>query len=101
VGYLHSSSWETRIAAAQTVEAILKQVPPWQPELQVVPKKERSSSDAATAAAAAEEDSCQSSGTRPRWFPTHIKISSQQRLLDCFRMTLVGLAARKLAQKKR
>jgi len=63
VGYLHSSSWETRIAAAQTVEAILKQVPPWQPELQVVPKKERSSSDAATAAAAAEEDSCQSSGS--------------------------------------
>lgn len=32
---------------------------------------------------------------------THIKISSQQRLLECFRMTLVGLAARKLAQKKR
>ncbi|XP_016996631.3 TATA-binding protein-associated factor 172 [Drosophila takahashii] len=65
VGYLHSSSWETRIAAAQTVEAILKQVPPWQPELQaVVTKKERSSSDAAhTAAAAAEEDSCQSSGS--------------------------------------
>ncbi|XP_037710480.1 TATA-binding protein-associated factor 172 [Drosophila subpulchrella] len=63
VGYLHSSSWETRIAAAQTVEAILKQVPPWQPELQVVPKKERSSSDAPTAAAAAEEDSCQSSGS--------------------------------------
>ncbi|XP_016952601.1 TATA-binding protein-associated factor 172 [Drosophila biarmipes] len=63
VGYLHSSSWETRIAAAQTVEAILKQVPPWQPELQVVPKKERSSSDAATAAAAAEEDSCQSSSS--------------------------------------
>ncbi|XP_017054077.1 TATA-binding protein-associated factor 172 [Drosophila ficusphila] len=61
VGYLHSSSWETRIAAAQTVEAILKQVPPWQPELQVPPKKERS--DAATAAAAAEEDSCQSSGS--------------------------------------
>ncbi|XP_036673244.2 TATA-binding protein-associated factor 172 [Drosophila suzukii] len=63
VGYLHSSSWETRIAAAQTVEAILKQVPPWQPELQVVPKKERTSSDAPTAAAVAEEDSCQSSGS--------------------------------------
>ncbi|XP_017083593.2 TATA-binding protein-associated factor 172 [Drosophila eugracilis] len=63
VGYLHSTSWETRIAAAQTVEAILKQVPPWQPELQVIPKKERSGSDAATAAAAAEEDSCQSSGS--------------------------------------
>ncbi|XP_016979216.2 TATA-binding protein-associated factor 172 [Drosophila rhopaloa] len=65
VGYLHSSSWETRIAAAQTVEAILKQVPPWNPELQVLPKKERSGSDAnpAAAAAAAEEDSCQSSGS--------------------------------------
>ncbi|KAI8045264.1 TATA-binding protein-associated factor 172 [Drosophila gunungcola] len=63
VGYLHSSSWETRIAAAQTVEAILKQVPPWNPELQVVPKKERTGPDANTAAAAAEEDSCQSSGS--------------------------------------
>ncbi|XP_016952437.1 zinc finger CCHC domain-containing protein 10 isoform X1 [Drosophila biarmipes] len=39
--------------------------------------------------------------TRPRCFSTHIKISSQHRLLECFRMTLVGLAARKLAQKKR
>ncbi|XP_043653491.1 TATA-binding protein-associated factor 172 [Drosophila teissieri] len=64
VGYLHSPSWETRIAAAQTVEAILKQVPPWQPELQVLPKKERCASNTATAAAAAaEEDSCQSSGS--------------------------------------
>ncbi|KAH8347377.1 hypothetical protein KR059_009857, partial [Drosophila kikkawai] len=61
VGYLHSSSWETRIAAAQTVEAILKQVPPWQPEQQLVPKKERSGNDANTAAV--EEDSCQSSGS--------------------------------------
>lgn len=63
VGYLHSTSWETRIAAAQTVEAILKQVPPWQPELQVLPKKERCATNTATAAAAAEEDSCQSSGS--------------------------------------
>ncbi|EDV43563.1 uncharacterized protein Dana_GF18554 [Drosophila ananassae] len=59
VGYLHSTSWETRIAAAQTVEAILKQVPQWQPELQALPKKE----PATTAAAALEEDSCQSSGS--------------------------------------
>ncbi|XP_001359276.3 TATA-binding protein-associated factor 172 [Drosophila pseudoobscura] len=68
VGYLHSSSWETRIAAAQTVEAILKQVPAWQPEEQlggvagagagIIIKKERPSSDGA-----AEEDSCQSSGS--------------------------------------
>jgi len=63
VGYLHSTSWETRIAAAQTVEAILKQVPPWQPEFQVLPKKERCATNTATAAAAAEEDSCQSSGS--------------------------------------
>ncbi|KAH8311233.1 hypothetical protein KR044_005137, partial [Drosophila immigrans] len=60
VGYLHSSSWETRIAAAQSVEAILKQVPPWQPELQlggINPKKERQASDAT------EEDSCQSNAS--------------------------------------
>ncbi|XP_017968444.1 TATA-binding protein-associated factor 172 isoform X2 [Drosophila navojoa] len=60
VGYLHSASWETRIAAAQSVEAILKQVPQWQPELQLSAiklKKERSASDAA------EEDSCQSNAS--------------------------------------
>lgn len=60
VGYLHSASWETRIAAAQSVEAILKQVPPWQPELQlgaIKLKKERSASDVA------EEDSCQSNAS--------------------------------------
>lgn len=60
VGYLHSTSWETRIAAAQSVEAILKQVPPWQPELQlsgISVKKERSASDAT------EEDSCQSNAS--------------------------------------
>lgn len=60
VGYLHSTSWETRIAAAQSVEAILKQVPPWQPESQFSVanlKKERSASDAT------EEDSCQSNAS--------------------------------------
>lgn len=60
VGYLHSTSWETRIAAAQSVEAILKQVPLWQPELQLGAinlKKERSASDAT------EEDSCQSNAS--------------------------------------
>lgn len=29
--YLHSSSWETRIAAAQAVDAILSNVPSWNP----------------------------------------------------------------------
>ncbi|KAH8359116.1 hypothetical protein KR093_004461, partial [Drosophila rubida] len=61
VGYLHSTSWETRIAAAQSVEAILKQVPPWQPDLQqsgsITLKKERQASDAT------EEDSCQSNAS--------------------------------------
>lgn len=60
VGYLHSTSWETRIAAAQSVEAILKQVPPWQPELQLGAinlKNERQASDAT------EEDSCQSNAS--------------------------------------
>ncbi|KAH8417214.1 hypothetical protein KR222_006412, partial [Zaprionus bogoriensis] len=63
IGYLHSTSWETRIAAAQSVEAILKQVPLWQPEqLSAVNsviklKKERSASDAT------EEDSCQSNAS--------------------------------------
>ncbi|XP_030571799.1 TATA-binding protein-associated factor 172 [Drosophila novamexicana] len=60
VGYLHSTSWETRIAAAQSVEAILKQVPPWQPELHLGSihfKKERTASDAT------EEDSCQSNAS--------------------------------------
>lgn len=31
IGYLHSTSWDTRIAAAQAVDAILKNVPEWQP----------------------------------------------------------------------
>ncbi|ALC46880.1 Hel89B [Drosophila busckii] len=60
VGYLHSNNWETRIAAAQTVEAILKQVPSWQPELQLqskLIKTERNASDAN------EEDSCQSNAS--------------------------------------
>lgn len=29
--YLRSPSWETRIAASQAVEAIIKQIPPWCP----------------------------------------------------------------------
>ena len=30
-GYLRSSSWETRIAASQAVDAIVKNVPQWDP----------------------------------------------------------------------
>lgn len=30
-GYLRSPSWETRIAASQAVEAVIKQIPPWCP----------------------------------------------------------------------
>ncbi|XP_058823909.1 TATA-binding protein-associated factor 172 [Topomyia yanbarensis] len=30
--YLHSNNWETRIAAAQAVQAILENVPPWNPK---------------------------------------------------------------------
>lgn len=29
--YLHSSSWDTRIAAGQAVEAIIRNVPVWEP----------------------------------------------------------------------
>jgi TATA-binding protein-associated factor len=29
--YLRSSSWETRIAASQAIEAVVKQIPPWCP----------------------------------------------------------------------
>lgn len=29
--YLRSSSWETRIAASQAIEAVIKQIPPWCP----------------------------------------------------------------------
>ncbi|XP_046389697.1 TATA-binding protein-associated factor 172 [Ischnura elegans] len=30
--YIHSSSWETRIAAGQAVEAVVRNVPPWNPQ---------------------------------------------------------------------
>lgn len=32
VKYLHSTSWETRIAAAHSIEAILNNVPVWNPK---------------------------------------------------------------------
>ncbi|XP_032595951.1 TATA-binding protein-associated factor 172 [Drosophila grimshawi] len=79
VGYLHSASWETRIAAAQSVEAILKQVPPWQPEqpLGIILnlKKERTASDAT------EEDSCQSNASSSTTTTTLCR-SSSERLLS-------------------
>ncbi|XP_073832127.1 histone acetyltransferase 1 [Musca autumnalis] len=70
IGYLYSSSWETRIAAAQAVEAILSNVPEWKPELYVSSslaaikkeiKKEEPTST--TTAAADEENSCQSNAS--------------------------------------
>lgn len=30
-GYLRSSTWETRIAASQAIEAVIKQIPQWCP----------------------------------------------------------------------
>lgn len=29
--YLRHQSWETRIAASQAIEAVVKQIPPWRP----------------------------------------------------------------------
>lgn len=55
IGYLHSTSWDTRIAASQAVEAILLNVPEWKPELYAASiKKEikRELNDVT------EEDSC-------------------------------------------
>lgn len=40
VGYLHHSSWETRIAAAQAIEAVLSNVPQWQPKSSPIKKGE-------------------------------------------------------------
>ncbi|XP_037942642.1 TATA-binding protein-associated factor 172-like [Teleopsis dalmanni] len=60
IGYLHSSSWDTRIAAAQTVEAILLNVPVWKPEVFAASnsaiKREIKKDDL-------EEDSCQSTSS--------------------------------------
>ncbi|TMW53120.1 hypothetical protein DOY81_001848, partial [Sarcophaga bullata] len=61
IGYLHSTSWDTRIAAAQTVEAILANVPEWKPELYAI-KREVKKEEIATAAVE-EENSCQSNAS--------------------------------------
>lgn len=58
IGYLHSTSWDTRIAAAHTVESILSNVPQWQPELYATSiKRETKKEDNI----ADEENSCHSS----------------------------------------
>lgn len=45
INYLHSSSWDTRIAAAQAVEAILKNVPKWNPKCSAVSVKKEENVD--------------------------------------------------------
>ena len=53
--YLTSKSWETRIAAGQAVEAIVKNVKPWQPTYQPRAESEDSrESTPATDASSAE-----------------------------------------------
>ncbi|KAM7362772.1 histone acetyltransferase 1 isoform 1-T2 [Cochliomyia hominivorax] len=61
IGYLHSTSWDTRIAAAQTVEAILANVPDWRPELYVV--KRELKKEEFTSVGGDEENSCQSNAS--------------------------------------
>ncbi|XP_011210299.2 TATA-binding protein-associated factor 172 [Bactrocera dorsalis] len=71
IGYLHSTSWDTRIAASQAVEAILQNVPAWKPELYAtikreVIKKEKDIDDESaigSTTGGGEDDSCQSVAT--------------------------------------
>lgn len=51
-GYLHSTSWDTRIAAGQAVEAIVSQVPQWDPP--GVPKTEDGDGGASASGSGAE-----------------------------------------------
>ncbi|KAI8129808.1 TATA-binding protein-associated factor 172 [Lucilia cuprina] len=60
IGYLHSTSWDTRIAAAQTVEAILANVPEWKPELNAIKREVKKEENVA---AGDEENSCQSNAS--------------------------------------
>ncbi|CAD7093413.1 unnamed protein product [Hermetia illucens] len=48
VGYLHHSSWETRIAAAQAIEAVLSNVPQWQPKSSPIKKENENTCDSKT-----------------------------------------------------
>lgn len=61
IGYLHSTSWDTRIAAAQTVEAILANVPAWKPELYATKREEKK--DEVATGIVEEENSCQSNAS--------------------------------------
>ncbi|XP_004536960.1 TATA-binding protein-associated factor 172 isoform X2 [Ceratitis capitata] len=74
IGYLHSTSWDTRIAASQAVEAILQNVPSWNPEIYAAIKREaikkekdRDDNQAVGGGvgggSVGEEDSCQSVAT--------------------------------------
>uniref|UniRef100_A0A0A1WE77 TATA-binding protein-associated factor 172 n=1 Tax=Zeugodacus cucurbitae TaxID=28588 RepID=A0A0A1WE77_ZEUCU len=71
IGYLHSTSWDTRIAASQAVEAILQNVPAWKPELyatikrEVIKKEKDIDEESAVASitGGGEDDSCQSVAT--------------------------------------
>ncbi|EAA01172.6 TATA-binding protein-associated factor 172 [Anopheles arabiensis] len=65
--YLHSNSWDTRIAASQAVQAILENVPQWEPKPLPNLLKMETKEEAAAAAAAADDEeedkSCDSSSS--------------------------------------
>ncbi|XP_050067911.1 TATA-binding protein-associated factor 172 [Anopheles maculipalpis] len=65
--YLHSNSWDTRIAASQAVQAILENVPQWEPKgipnLKVETKEEQPPSTGQLEEEEEEEKSCDSSST--------------------------------------
>lgn len=47
--YIHSNNWETRIAASQAVQAILENVPQWDPKAVIVKKEENENKTATNA----------------------------------------------------
>ncbi|XP_053670942.1 TATA-binding protein-associated factor 172, partial [Anopheles nili] len=64
--YLHSNSWDTRIAASQAVQTILENVPQWEPKGVVAPPKVEIKDDPDTGQQPEEEEedkSCDSSST--------------------------------------
>ncbi|KAI9580310.1 hypothetical protein GQX74_000303 [Glossina fuscipes] len=79
IGYLHSSSWDTRIAAAQSVEAILANVPQWRPELYFntgIVKREIKKEEAPLHVAD-EENSCQSNDSNATTNTTASTVASE------------------------
>uniref|UniRef100_A0A1A9V2J1 TATA-binding protein-associated factor 172 n=1 Tax=Glossina austeni TaxID=7395 RepID=A0A1A9V2J1_GLOAU len=79
IGYLHSSSWDTRIAAAQSVEAILANVPQWRPELYLnagIVKREIKKEEAPVHVAD-EENSCQSNDSNATTNTTASTVASE------------------------